>query len=425
MTFKWLPDAEFDPRPRLAWLIECAFDLVIGAFYRKEEILPPGYRLEPGTLIVSNHQRDSDVPVLTTVVCRRKGVHIRWPLPFYAMREDLLYPGALANLLAEWPEPLPKLLGNIPLAWLFRTIRAEPMRRLREFTFGETLNALLDAGFGAAYPVTIFNDRGRREITAAIGKLPLRLDEIDSRRLGKLRQSFWGLRRLRVASLRALKPEFRTTITAQLARFAALLDAGRTVYFAPEGTISGTGKFGRIRTGTRRLYRLAARPPPLLPLTLSYDPLGPGRLRVIVHVGEALRNLDSSDERIFAADLRHAILRLYAVNPSHLIAHFLTTGPVTFTTQEFAAWLHRAAAAITAAGFTLDPLLARSAPETLATERLGWLKRKKLIAREPALWRNDCPRDATPGWRKPANVVRYLANALDDLAPELVRNLGP
>ncbi|MGH8428427.1 MAG: hypothetical protein ACRES7_10680 [Gammaproteobacteria bacterium] len=425
MTFKWLPDAEFDPHPRLAWLIECGFDLVVSTLYRKEKMLPPGYRLEPGTLIVSNHQRDSDVPVLTTVLCRREGVHIRWPLPFFVMREDLLQPHTLGNLLAEWPQPLPTLLGSIPLAWLFRIIRGEPMRRLREFSFGETLNSLLDAGLGAADPVTVFNNRGRREITAALGKLPLRLDQIDPRRLGKLRQSFWGLRRLRVASLQILKPEFRTTIAAQLARFAALLDAGRTVYFAPEGTISGTGKFGRIRIGTRRLYRLAAHPPPLLPLALSYDPLGPGRLRVIVHVGEALRNLDSSGERIFAVGLRHAIQRLYAVNPSHLIAHFLTAGPATFTTQEFAAWLRRAAATVSAAGFTLDPVLARSAPETLATERLAWLKRKKLVAREPAHWHNRYSRDAAPGWRKPPNVVRYLANALEDLAPELVRNLGP
>ena len=425
MTFKWLPDAELDPHPRLAWLIECAFDLVINTFYRKEEMLPPGYRLEPGTLIVSNHQRDSDVPVLTTVLCRREGMHIRWPLPFYAMREDLLYPNALAGLLAGWPCPLPKLLGSIPLAWLFRSVRAEPMRRLREFSFGETLNALLDAGFGAVDPVTLFNGRGRREVTAALGKLPLRLDGIDPRRLGKFRHSFWGLRRLRVASLRALEPEFRTTIATQLARFAALLDAGRTVYFAPEGTISDTGKFGRIRVGTRRLYQLTACPPPLLPLALSYDPLGRGRLRAIVHVGQVLRSLDSSDERIFAAELRHAIQRLYAVNPSHLIAHFLVTGPATFTTQEFSAWLQRTAAAVIAAGFTLDPLLARRSHEMLATERLGWLKRKKLVAHEPAYWRNLYPRDAAPGWRKPPNVVRYLANALKDLSPELARNLGP
>ena len=101
MLPRWLPDAELDPHPRLTWLTECCFDLSVLALYRKEEMLPEGFSLDPGTLVVSNHQRDSDVPILTTVICRREGLNIRFPLPFYATREDIFLPGFLRDLLHD------------------------------------------------------------------------------------------------------------------------------------------------------------------------------------------------------------------------------------------------------------------------------------------------------------------------------------
>ena len=162
MPFKWLPDADLDPHPRLTWLVECCFDLTVLALFRKEEIVPADFRLDPGTLVVSNHQRDADVPILTTVLCRREGFYIRRPLPFYATREDIFRPGFLADFLAHWPRPLPALLGRIPLRWLFRIVRAEPMRRVREFTLVETLAALRAGGFADAAPATVLNRRGRR-----------------------------------------------------------------------------------------------------------------------------------------------------------------------------------------------------------------------------------------------------------------------
>ncbi|MGH8321628.1 MAG: hypothetical protein ACRESX_11480, partial [Gammaproteobacteria bacterium] len=425
MLFSWLPDAKLDPHPRRTWLVECCFDLAVLALYRREVIWPPGFRLAPGTLIVSNHQRDADVPILATTLCQREGVYLRQPLPFFAAREDLFRRGFLAEYATGWSRYLRPLLGTISLAWMFRIARCEPMRRLREFTLAETLNILSETGFAQADPVTVFNARGRREITAALGRLPPHVREISPYRLGPLRLSYWGLRRLRVATYRAVKPSFHATITAQLQRFASVLDSGRSLYFAPEGVISTTGRFGHIRAGARQVCRLTAAPPQVLPVALSYDALGPGRLRVIINVGELVHAPDPSSQESFAAGLRNAILKLYVVTPSHLIAKFLVVGPAQFTTQAFAAWLHRATETITPTGFMLDPLFSRRAAENLAGERLCWLTRKGLIAREAAGWRNCWPRDTAPGWQKPVAVVRYLATALDDLSPELARTLCP
>ncbi len=245
MAFSWLPGSEHYTHPRLSWMIACGFDVFIDAVYRKEEMLPPGFRLQPGTLIVSNHLRDSDVPILTALLCRRIGWRIRDPLPFFATREDLLQRDALAWLVPHWPRRWARLAGRIPLGWFFDNARALPMRRLREFTLGETLQELCNAGYGGAAPEAVLNRRGRREIEAALARLPATISDLDADALGALRYRRWGLRRLELRTLRRLGPRLRTTIGTQLDGFAALLAAGHSVYLAPEGTISASGEFGR------------------------------------------------------------------------------------------------------------------------------------------------------------------------------------
>ncbi|MGH8398812.1 MAG: hypothetical protein ACRETA_11300 [Gammaproteobacteria bacterium] len=425
MSFNWLPDAALDPHPRRTWLVECCFDLVVAALYRREVIRLPGFRLAPGTLIVSNHQRDADGPILATALIQREGVFMRQSLSFFAAREDLFRCGFLAEYATGWSRYLRPLLGTISLAWMFRIIRCAPMRRVREFTLGEVLDALLEAGFGDMDPALVFNSRGQREMATVLGNPPWHLRDVTPWRLGQLRLSYWGLRRLQVATFRKLAPDFKAIINAQLKYFASLLDAGRTLYFAPEGVISTTGKFGRIRAGARQVCTLTTARPQILPVTLSYDALGPGRPRIIINLGKTVPAPDPSRQRSFATGMRTAILKQYAVTPSHLIAKFLVAGPAQFTSQAFTEWLQRASVTITVAGFMLDPLFSRRTTESLARERLRWLARKGLIAREAMGWRSCWPRDTAPGWSKPANVVTYLAAAIDDLAPEFTRTLHP
>jgi len=420
--FAWLPDARLDPHPRRTWLVECAFDLALHALFRRVEIVPRDYALEPGTLVVSNHQRDADVPLITAALCGRQGLRLRWPLPFPASREDMFRPGFLGELLAHWPRPLPALLARVPLAWLFRVVRAQPMRRLREFSIGEALAACAAEPGAPHAPEAALNARGRREVWAALGALPGRIDALlGARELAALRRRPWGLRRLGRAARRALLPGLRADIEAQLARFAALLDAGRVVYFAAEGGISESGLLGRFREGMWRVSRLAASPPAVLPAALSFDPFGRGRTRALVHVGAPLRGLDLGDVRAFNASLRRAIVRLYAVTPSHLASRYLSVGPARFTSEALGAWMRRAAQAARDDGLSVDPLLAGGSHEALAARRLTWLARKRLVSRDGAGWVRRWPRESAPGWTTPAAMARYLDHALEALAAEAPR----
>lgn len=418
MTFSWLPHSERYRHPRLSWMIECGFDVITRAMYRLEGINARDRPAPEGALVVSNHQRDSDVPVLATFLCRRRGRRILDPLPYFATREDLFGPGALRTLLASWPTPLPQLLGHISLNWLLQNVRARPMRRIAEFSWAETVQALRDAGQGDADPALLFNARGRRELAAHMGTLPARLADLSPQRLGSLGATRWGLRRLRLPVLRRLSPGFRDAIGMQLDRFAALLEQGERVYFSPEGCISPHGTFGRVRSGAWQLCQRSRSDVPVLPCTISYDALAPGRLRAVVYVGQVRRDLQDLDAATFAARLREIILAQCPVTASHMLARFLCHGPKQFSTAQVGDWLARETASARASGLVVDPLLERTDPQALAAQRLRWLRRRRVVARAGDGWRNDWSADVAPGWHDTAAIVRYLANSLEDLSPQ-------
>lgn len=420
-TRTWVAGADLEAHPIGTWFVQVGVDTWIRTLYRRVVLLPEDFHIAPGTMIASNHQRDIDGPLLGTSVARRRHLRYRWPPPFYATREDLFRPGILARLTVRWPRPVSALLGRISLAWFFPLGHAEPMRRVREYTLGETLRALIDAGCGDADAATLLNARGRRETGLLPGTCSLREA---ATRPGLPLEAWWGLRRLTLPALRRVAPAFREAVDRQLAFFAKRLDHGHCIYFSPEGTISRDGHFCRVRAGFFRVTRMTRMPPLIQPMAIGYDTLAPGRSRVVVRVGAPFRADTTLDRRGFDAALRHAVLQLAPITPSHLLAHWLVHGPATFTCAGLAGWFVRGVAALRTAHPSLDPLFIDAHVERLARDRLRWLERRHLVAREGDVFRNTCARDVAPGWRTPANIARYLDNSLADLLPERERILS-
>lgn len=413
-AWHWLPDAELDAHPLGTWLLQMGFDLWISAFYRRTIVLPDDFHIAPGTLIASNHQRDVDGPMLATVLVRRRGLRFLHPLPFFATREDLFRPGILARLTVHWPAPLPALLGHVSLAWFFPLGRAEPMRRTREFTLGEALRALVDAGLGNTDCAVLVNARGLREL----GVHHVRLADCALRADPECLEAWWGLRRLTPVGRQAIATPFRLTVATQLAEFAQRLDRGRCVYFAPEGTISMDGHFSRIRAGFFRLVRAAAVPPWIQPMALGYDVLAGGRVRVVARIGPRARANANLDRRAFEAALRATILREIPITPSHLLARWLLHGPRAFTAGQLTAWFARALDTLATAHPAIDPTLTRRSVPAIVNRRLRWLERTQLLARRGEYFDGALDRATPPGWQAPANAARYLDNQLADLIPD-------
>lgn len=340
------------------------------------------------------------------------------------MREDLFQRGGLADLLHACPWPLARLLRLVSLKWFFGHVRTLPMRRLREFTWQDTLRELVRAGLGPSDPAAVFNARGQAELRCCLGSLPARVDAINPWRMGPTRVALWGLRRLTVQTLRQVAPGFRAVVARHLQDFVRRLDAGHSVYFAPEGHVSVDGGLGRIRAGTWLLGRMASVPLVLMPVTLSYDPLCRGRARVVVHAGDMLRGLDFDDPSAFVREVRHAILTHRVVTPSHLLARFLCVRDTPFTARELTDWMETAKQVTQDAGLALDPVFARMTTDALVDERLDWLRRKHLVGRQGNVWHNRWAADTPPGWRQATRLVRYLSNALEEFSPGLAKVLS-
>lgn len=410
--FRWLPDAALDPHPRWTWFVACCVDLAMAALYRIQAIYPPDYRLEPGTLVVSNHLRDADGPIITSALCRRTKLRIAWPVPFFASREDLFQRGFLAEYLQAWPRLFRVLAGKISLASFLRSMRVEPIRRVPEYTLNEAFGELPSSRDQENW----LNTRGRNEMAADNASLPKEHSK-------PLQYRHWGLRRLQPQAREALAPGFRAAVASQLDRLARRLDAGRVVYMAAEGAASPNGRFGRIRAGAWELTQRAQNTPLIQPVSVSYDALRAGRLRAVVQIGTRLEAGVPGRRREFDAMLETELRRLYPLTTSHLISRYLASGPTTFTTEDFADWLEWARDQLTQAGIMLAPRLAHSRADPLARKRLCWLRRNGLVARSKTGWTNCWPQDASAGWSAPANIVRYCENALDDhlqaVAPEL------
>lgn len=144
-----------------------------------------------------------------------------------------------------------------------------------------------------------------------------------------------------------------------------------------------------------------------------------------MQVGELLEAPDTGDTAAFAAAVRSAILNLLRVNPSHLLAVYLSAGPLDFSTHEFGDWLRRTLELSAQRGLKLDPRFAEHASDAALEKRLHWLRRKRLLRFERGRWQNLWPRNTPAGWQTPAQQVAYCANTFDELLPGFARRLWP
>jgi hypothetical protein len=405
-------------------------DVACRAAYRIERHGLENITHAPSTLIVANHRRDSDALLIASLFYDRKGFSPRGELPYFVAREDLFHRGFLLDYLERWPAPLREALGWINVGPILRAGHAHPMRRVPERTLGEVLEdvryVLGDQPLDQVLrprPLAAF------ERLAGEGGSRLRVRDVLGRRFrGVLRQRY-GLRRLTRACFRALVPYERSVIRNQLQLFVNLLERGHTLLLEPEGLVSVTGEFLRIRRGIHVLLNAPRVGVRVLPVGIAYDFMSVGRREVFMSVGPELQDLKGASRHQVSERVTDAILRQTTVTTSELASRVLLqarrAGAGVVTTGELVDGVRDAARRHAAVGARLDPrLLDGEGCATRVHSFLAFCRRKGIVeAVAGDRWRLDgrCS-EATACFNDPQGAVACACNELRSLErvhPEL------
>jgi 1-acyl-sn-glycerol-3-phosphate acyltransferase len=239
------------------------------------------FRLEPGTMIVATHRRETDVPVICPPLYF--GARL-WRFPedrmAFAARDDMFVPGFFAGFPPELSPLWRRLLYRVGVGRHLLGIGVYPISSASVARVGEVLRESPYARLGDALPPELADE------------LRVRSDELDlppPDRAGEvLRGEYADLLWRQVTRADLPGPDGfwerrATRAAADFRRLVELVREGALVVF-PEGRPSPDGAIGPLRRGFSALVR-RAQPRRLLPITIAYDPLVSGRTRAVVTLG--------------------------------------------------------------------------------------------------------------------------------------------
>ena len=256
-----------------------------GVAFRADVLGPRRFPLEPGTLVVVTHRRETDVPLVAAALYfGTGGLASRGNRLHFAARDDMFLPGFFAGFPPSLPLRVRRALYPLGVARWLPVVNVFPIRSARVARLGEVL---------AEQPQTPLEELVTEAIlarfharAASVGTpVPGRAADVLRGEYADLLwqpvspgagvreglDGFWGGRAARAAG------DFRTLVE--------LVRARRTLLVFPEGRPSSDGEIGPIRPGIGALVR-RGKPVAVRPLALAYDPLGRGRTRVHLALGE-------------------------------------------------------------------------------------------------------------------------------------------
>lgn len=418
---------------RLVKALETVIDLALNAAFRIEARGVENFTHSPSTLVVANHRRDSDGPIICGVLLERRWLKLHGVVPNFVAREDLFRKGFLVEYFLRWPKPLRKLLSKVDLKSFLWLTKAYPMRRVPERTLGEVLDGILRI-FGDLPLEEVLRRRWIQEFPRCdpSGEPPECVSQAMSGRYRPLLRTRNGLTKLTRSRFHELKPYERATIASHLGVFVDLLEKGENVQLEPEGMVSVDGSFSPMRAGLHYLLNKPKVKTRVLPVGITYDFMIAGRTRVFVNVGPEMTDLQGLSRRVTDKRVAEAILAQLTVTASQLASRLLlaarSRGEIV-TASQVLDHVALEASRCTEAGAYVDPrLLADSARSKRVYQYLEYcVKSGTLVScgRGRYRVRNGIDRPRAT-WSNPEGVIDYLNNELSSLTrlwPEVLESI--
>jgi hypothetical protein len=251
------------------------------AAFRVVVVGPRRFRLEPGTLIVVTHRRETDVPLICPPLYF--GARL-WRYPdermAFAARDDMFVPGFFAGFPPDLAPLGRRLLYRVGVGRFLLGIGVYPISSASVARVGELLREIPHARLADVLPPELAD--GLRARCDERGLPPL--DRAADALRGEYADLLWQpVTRDEAAGPDGFWDRRATQAAADFRRLVEVLRDRSLVVF-PEGRPSPDGEIGPLRRGLAALAR-RARPRWLLPIAIAYDPLVPGRTRAVLTLG--------------------------------------------------------------------------------------------------------------------------------------------
>lgn len=272
------------------------------AAFRVRTLGPKRFRLQPGTLIVSTHRRETDAPLICPPLYFRAELWRNRPERMsFSARDDMFLPGFFAGFPPNLSPRMRRLLFPINAGRMLPRVQVHPIRSANVARLGEVLRERPETPLAELVPGGIESRFRARSAERGLPR-PVRAAEVLSGEYADLLwqavapadvasglEKFWARRAAQAAS------DFRDLVD--------LVRKGGSLLVFPEGRPSPDGEIGPFRRGLSALVR-RARPSWILPLALAYDPLVRGRTLAFVSIGEAVEPPEQEAEAEILALLR-------------------------------------------------------------------------------------------------------------------------
>jgi len=287
--------------------------------FRVVALGPRRFRLEPRTLIVSTHRRETDVPVIGPLLYfgGRLWRHRDERMSF-AARDDMFLPGFFAGFPPDLSSRARRVLFPIGVRRLLPRVQVHPISSASVARAGELLRSRPDSTLEEVVPLALADEFRSRSSDHGLPP-PQRSGDVLR---GEYADLLWlPVTREEVPGLDGFWGARAATAAADFRRLVELVRVGGSLLVFPEGRPSPDGEIGPLRRGLAALVR-RARPRWFLPVALAYDPLRRGRTRVVVTVGP---RVEPPAEDVEAATL--ALLhRATPLTCGQYVAHELLAG---------------------------------------------------------------------------------------------------
>ncbi|HEX9035901.1 MAG TPA: hypothetical protein VF808_02825 [Ktedonobacterales bacterium] len=322
----------------------------------------------PRTIYAITHKRDPDTFVSPPILLSHRGWSSLIHDVRFIMRADAFQTGFLARLI-ERPDWLRRAIRPFSVGAVLRGAGVDAIEGFHSRP-AELWIRDAAAAYGDMPIATLLTPEALQELAQATGAEPAALGARSSSALKAWRyaaalQIPTGSGILAGQARRDADRRLIETARAQLRAMTDWLNAGGSLFLAPEGHLSTDGLLSPARAGLRLILNHAPPDTRIQPVAIMYDSLTTGRLRVILDLAppilEAQRIPSSQlDERLRAAWLGAARATCSQLATAALVALHVRPGDTSDAKghmTELAAATHQLALALSVTGQHVDAAL--------------------------------------------------------------------